>query len=86
MQIVESNTKTTYNKTVKITRDDILELVHSKMGGQIGIDITKDLQRNDKVDVFVQVPGGGDWSNTVLEITGDTPIVVNVQYTVENNL
>lgn len=32
-----------------------------------------------KVDVYVSVPGGGDWSNQDLEIDTDCPVKVTIQ-------
>lgn len=80
MELKEQKVKKIYSKKVEITREDILELVHKKMGGMIGIDITKPM-KDDKIEVFVKVPGGGDWSNTNLDIDENNPIVVDVQYT-----
>lgn len=33
----------------------------------------------EKVTAFVRVPGGGDWSNTNLEVGTDCPLVVTVK-------
>ena len=35
--------------------------------------------------IFVQVPGGGDWSNTSLDIDEDCPIIVTWTTTEESN-
>lgn len=38
-------------------------------------DVRKALRLPPNSTVFVRVPGGGDWSNTDLDVTTDTPIV-----------
>jgi hypothetical protein len=78
---MKEEVKRTYDKRIEVTREDILELVHNKLGGKIGIDITKKPQSGEKIKVFVRIPGGGDYSNTNLDIEQDTPIVVNIQWT-----
>lgn len=35
----------------------------------------------DDAKIFVKVPGGGDWSNTNLNIDDDTPLIV--EWTIE---
>jgi hypothetical protein len=59
--------------TVNLTKSDVLDLVSGR-----GIDLDIPNGATD-VRVFVKVPGGGDWSNSELEIDMDTPIVL--QYT-----
>lgn len=57
-------------KTVQIDDQDIRNFLSAK-----GIVVPPD------ADVFVRVPGGGDYSNTNLEVTGGTPVQVTWQTT-----
>lgn len=52
--------------TVELTNADIVELIEKRL----------DLTIENRAQVFVRVPGGGDWSNTALEIDEECPIVV----------
>lgn len=44
-------------------------------------EIRKALDLPKDAKIFVQVPGGGDWSNTDLEIDSDTPLRATVTTT-----
>jgi hypothetical protein len=56
-------TRTDYQ--VDIDRERLIELLKRE-----GVEIPKG------ADIYVQVPGGGDWSNMSLEIDKETPVVV----------
>jgi hypothetical protein len=36
------------------------------------------------VEVFVNIPGGGDWSNMELEVDKDCPVIVKVKKVIES--
>jgi predicted ATP-dependent serine protease len=68
---------TTTRHRLEITRADILAYLASAK-------ITNLPPRN--ADIFVQVPGGGDWSNTSLDISDENPVVVSwEEQTIENS-
>jgi hypothetical protein len=50
---------------VEITRKDLVEFMK-----KLGYDLPRD------ASIYVNVPGGGDWSNTSLDIDKETPVVV----------
>jgi len=41
-----------------------------------------DLRSGGTIEVFVNVPGGGDWSNQRLDITDSFPLNVTITWTV----
>ena len=63
---VKTETTTVTTHTVTLSGKDIagriMDLLPNKPGRQWAI--------------YVQVPGGGDWSNQRLDITAETPLVV----------
>lgn len=63
---------TTRRKTIRINREDIIKFLKSE--GQVTDD-------GDVKKVYVQVPGGGDWSNTELDIQHDDEVIVIVEET-----
>ncbi len=54
---------------VHTVRTHRIELSGAKILTALGI-------THDKVAVYFRVPGGGDWSNTAIEIDSENPIVV----------
>lgn len=69
METTLKTTKEVETKTecrMELNKEDILEAVLCRFGAKIP----------SNAQVYVQVPGGGDWSYTNLEINSDTPIVV----------
>ena len=68
--------KTTTVKTFELDRVDILDYLTEK--GYI-----KPSDKFDSLDIFVKIPGGGDWSNTNLEIDNICPIFVEIKTTEE---
>lgn len=54
-----------YPTTITIERGDIIAMLKAK-----GYDIP------DSAEIFVTVPGGGDWSNMDLDISNQVPIQV----------
>ncbi len=55
---------------IKMTHSDIVRLL--KNTGEI-----PESMEAHQVDVYFQVPGGGDWSNTSVDITSGDPIIVS---------
>lgn len=66
MSLVVKNERTVRDMSVSLDQNDILELLRAK-----GLDIPF-----GAVNVFVTVPGGGDWSHMNLDIDLDTQIQV----------
>lgn len=66
---VTTSTTHTQRKTIRISREDIIRFLQSE--GHV-----KD--EDDVKEVYVKVPGGGDWSNTNLDIEHDDEVVVEV--------
>ena len=66
MPNLSRTTRTETRVKLKMTGKELLELL--RRDGQA---IPK-----SGVDVSVRVPGGGDWSNTSLDIDDDTPIEI----------
>jgi len=66
MPNLSRTTRTETRIKLKMTGKELLELL--RRDGQA---IPK-----SGVDVTVRVPGGGDWSNTSLDIDDDTPIEI----------
>lgn len=58
-------TRVETRKRIELTDEDIRALVRATSGSIIPV----------AAEVFVEVPGGGDWSNTSLEIR-DAPVVI----------
>lgn len=61
---MSENWKTTSVRTVRERREMNLT----------GADLRKALGLSDKVRITVHVPGGGDWSNTDLDLDDDTTL------------
>lgn len=64
---VETKTTTILHHSVTLTATRIVELLRKD-----GVEIPDSLS----LQVTVRVPGGGDWSNTNLDITSETPVTV----------
>ena len=64
---MEIEVKKTVQQTTQLslTRDDLLDFLTSR-----GLDLSSDAR------FWVEVPGGGDWSNTQLDIVKDVVIHV----------
>lgn len=67
---------TTETQIIRLTEYDIINLLIEH--GIILSDSPP--QRNKDLKVHVEIPGGGDWSNTDLDISKDHPIIVTVVY------
>jgi hypothetical protein len=61
---------------VTINADQLLDMLRTVYNLQI--------PGGSKTKVFVHVPGGGDWSNTDLDIDGDSPITIRWSQTTES--
>lgn len=62
---------TTTEHTIRLTGKAIVELVNQELKAQ-GVDSLIP----DNATVEVGVPGGGDWSNTSLDIDQRTPVTI----------
>lgn len=72
LKILEKNTTvTTLEKTIFI---DNIQLINWLKTNPMLMDF--DLSN---AEIFVNVPGGGDWSNMELEIDKDCPIVIKIK-------
>lgn len=66
MNIIETKTvRTLTTKRIELTEDNLCELIRKATGDVIP----------DTAAIFVEVPGGGDWSNTSLDIS-DAPVII----------
>jgi hypothetical protein len=63
---ININSTTTTQKSIKLNRVQLLTLI-ANMGYSIPASASVD----------VRVPGGGDWSNTDLDIDNRSPIVIH---------
>ena len=76
---MKANTnRTTTTRTVdtyEFTAEELIEAL--KQAGLLPNEIS-----HKESTVFVRVPGGGDWSNTDLEIDEDRPLTVKVDRTI----
>lgn len=66
---IETHTITTTKHELKVTKSALIEALTSSVHlvGFIPLD----------ADITVRVPGGGDWSNELLDITDDHPIIIS---------
>ncbi len=62
---VSGTTVVTKTHTITLNREVIIDLLR-KEGIEVGA----------SVEIFVSVPGGGDWSNTDLDISASCPLIV----------
>lgn len=67
IRVVRREEKVTLEVSAAEVRKAIEPLLKEK-----GIELP---ERN--VDIYVRVPGGGDWSNTNLELDSDTPLCIH---------
>lgn len=71
MKIIESNIVVTQiTKQIKLDRQILLELIapYTDCG---------DIPQN--AEIYIMVPGGGDWSNQKLDVNINDPIVISWQ-------
>jgi hypothetical protein len=61
--------KTTSRRTLRLTREDMLQALRL-----LGVEISEDAS----VTIRMHVPGGGDWSNTDLDVDDENPIEVTI--------
>lgn len=75
--------KFTDEDLVKILEQAIIDrmLEGTKIDPGIGI---IDILNRQNMEFHVEVPGGGDWSNTNLTISEDTPVIVTIK--VQDNI
>lgn len=70
---IQTNTTLTKQQTIKINRDDILRFLKER--GLIE-------DEEDVKKIYIQVPGGGDYSNCKLDIGDgydDIPIIIELE-------
>lgn len=60
-------TTVTSRHRINLERDDIVRALHALLSVNLPPDAT----------IEFNVPGGGDWSNTSIDISRDNPIVVS---------
>lgn len=65
----QRDTRITTDKAYRVvfTREDLIAALSHHFGGNYG-----DLDIPENADLSVAVPGGGDWSNTLLTLGSDT--------------
>jgi hypothetical protein len=68
---LRTETVTTRERTVRLTGSDIVELLKQELKAQ-GV---KGIPTGE-VSVTFQVPGGGDWSHSQIDIDESCPVVV----------
>jgi hypothetical protein len=67
VKVVEAKVVTTrVTKRLELTGEDIRGLLEA----------AADLQIPSTADIYIQIPGGGDWSNTSLDVDKKNPIVI----------
>lgn len=71
---VQKATKADHTVTLRIGAADIIASLPIKYRKMI---------ESGKADVFVRVPGGGDWSNSELALEADVPVQVRISYSTE---
>jgi hypothetical protein len=59
-------TITRVDKRVEIDRHVLIEMLKQ----------TQDIDVPKGADIYMQVPGGGDWSNMSLEVSNDQPVII----------
>ena len=72
------NTVTTRTFELQLNGRDIIDCVRQELKAQGGHNIA-DLPDNAEVTFYV--PGGGDWSNTSIDITDEYPIRISWKIT-----
>lgn len=70
----KTRVRTTENHSIVITGEELREMINLELKAIGGNILPPD------AEIYVQVPGGGDWSNEVLDLR-DFPL--NVKWTVE---
>ena len=72
--------KTTRTRTTTVTTESTYNFSSEEVLNALKIAglLPSDTFNRDSI-VFVRVPGGGDWSNTDLEIESSNPLVVKVK-------
>lgn len=63
---------TKLTREIKLSRQDLIALLHHE-----------DIPIN--ADIFITVPGGGDWSGMDVDISEKTPVIVRWVTTTETN-
>lgn len=63
--------KTNRTVTKRVTTSHRVELNREDIIKAVGVEVP------DYAEIYVSVPGGGNWSNTSLEIDDKTPVVVS---------
>ncbi len=72
---LSGTTVVTKTHTITLNREVIIDLLR-KEGIEVGA----------SVEIFVSVPGGGDWSNTDLDISHSRPVTVHRTVTESNEV
>lgn len=69
---VRRSTVTSTHNRIELRREDIIGLLRTHWAKtRLGLPLIP-----EKAKVYVSVPGGGDWSNTSLDLDADIPLVV----------
>lgn len=63
--MLEETSEVTTKRILKMDRGDLIQTL---------INIGYDVPRN--AEVFIHVPGGGDWSNMNLDVDSDSPLTI----------
>ena len=58
---------TTVKTTVSVNKQDLINAVRTHFG----------LPIPDDADVCIRIPGGGDWSNELLDVNDDHPVTID---------
>ena len=67
------DTKTTKVHKVLLSGDELIDLIG---GGQLMDNFGARITIPETAEVSFRVPGGGDWSNTTIEVDVDCPICI----------
>jgi hypothetical protein len=75
MKELLNRTKTDSNRMIEVSKKDIIDAL-------LQTGIIKANEEGGQIDMYVPVPGGGDWSNTNLDIDKDCPLIIDIKTTV----
>lgn len=64
--LVTKNVRVETRKEIKLTDGHLRELIRAVSGDVIPA----------HADIYIEVPGGGDWSNTSLDVCAEHPIII----------
>lgn len=76
MNVLETKTtRVETRKRIELTDLDLRSLIKTATGNDLPA----------RAEIFIEVPGGGDWSNTSLGVNKETPVIIAWTEVVENN-